>query len=194
VNFSALILAGGQSRRMGSDKAWVQVDGEPLLKRTVELARLLPVEEILISGKAGSDYSAVGCPVLLDIKGGIGPLAGIERGLAAVKSPWLLVLAVDLPQMTAQFIRKLIGQCGSQTGVVPEVQGHLEPLAAVYPKQCHATVTQLIAQRRYSARGFAEACMEEKLVRKFSVSSQDAACFLNCNTPDDLVLIGRRKV
>src|ERR1051325_1673089 len=108
MDLSAVILAGGRSRRMGRDKAWLEFRGRPLIVRAVELARGLGVREIFISGRAEVDYSQLNCRVLLDEQPGLGPVAGIERALQAAEAPLLLVLAVDLPRMTPDFLNQLI--------------------------------------------------------------------------------------
>ena len=78
MNFSAVILAGGQSRRMGRDKAWLPLDGQPLLARQIELVRELAPEELFISGRSDTDYTRLGCPVLTDEFTDAGPLAGLR--------------------------------------------------------------------------------------------------------------------
>lgn len=185
MKLSAVILAGGRSRRMGRDKAWLEVEGRPLLVRAVETVRALGVKKIFISGRADVDYSTLKLPVLIDLEPGCGPLGGIERGLDAASSPLLLVLAVDLPQMTTAFLEKLLASCDSQAGAVPELEGGLEPLAAIYPKRCHAIAMQCRAGGRRAAREFARACLRENAVKIFPVAATDAALFANCNTPSD---------
>jgi molybdopterin-guanine dinucleotide biosynthesis protein A len=186
VKLSAVILAGGASRRMGRDKAWMECQGQPLIARALAQLRELRVEEVFISGRPGVDYAALNCPMLLDREPGLGPVAGIERALQAARQPRLLVLAVDLPQMTAVFLRRLIAHCGAQTGVVPQVRGALEPLAAVYPKPCHALAVSFLDAGRRSARDFAEACVQAGMVRVWPVAPADADFFANWNTPADV--------
>ena len=105
---SAIILAGGESRRMGRDKAWIEWEGRPLIGWAVDKVRRLGIEEIFISGRPDGDYAQLGCPVLFDLEPGLGPLGGIERGLHHCTSPLLLVLAVDLPRITAECLGKLV--------------------------------------------------------------------------------------
>jgi molybdenum cofactor guanylyltransferase len=187
MNLSAVILAGGESRRMGQDKAWLEVDGQPLLSRALSAVRAAGIREILISGRAGTDYSALDCPVLFDLEPGRGPLGGIERGLHAATSPLVLVLAVDLPRMTAAFLRQLAGHCEPLTGAVPVLKGEPEPLAAIYPRRCHQLVLECLLKCRLSARDFVEACRREHAVRPFTVRAADAPCFANWNTPADVL-------
>jgi molybdenum cofactor guanylyltransferase len=186
LQLSAVILAGGESKRMGRDKAWVEWAGQALLPRAVDTIRALGVREILISGRAGQDYSALGCPVLLDLKPGFGPLGGIERALQACVTPLLLVLAVDLPLMSTAFLEKLVARCDPLTGVVPERNGQLEPLAAIYPRRCHALVEDFIADARHAVCDFATACCHQGAVRYWQVAAEDAGCLVNCNHPADL--------
>ncbi len=186
MNLSAVILAGGESSRMGRDKAWVEINGESLIVRAIRTVRDSGITEVSISGRAGIDYGALGCPVLLDRESGSGPLAGIERALGATQAQLLLVLAVDLPRMTAAFLRKLTKRCDPYTGVVPKLSGQLEPLAAVYPKRCHFIARDCLCRCRLAARDFAEACRRERAVRTFVVPHADFRCFDNCNTLADL--------
>jgi molybdopterin-guanine dinucleotide biosynthesis protein A len=185
MNLSAVILAGGESSRMGRDKAWIEADGTPLIFRALFTVRELPLQEVFISGRAGTDYSGLQCPVLFDLEPGCGPLGGIERALQAASSPLVLVLAVDLPNLTTAFLRKLMQRCDALTGAVPKLRGTLEPLAAIYPRRCHLIACDCLVKGR-RARDFAEVCIREHAVRTFPVPPGDFACFENWNSPDDV--------
>ncbi len=185
MDLSAVILAGGESRRMGRDKAWLELDGVPLIVRALQTVRGLGVDELFISGRADGDYSSLRCSVLHDLEPGFGPLGGIERALHACGSPLVLVLAVDLPHMRTDFLAKLIARADAITGVVPLLEGGLEPLAAIYPRRAHEIAFRHIAQSRHSVCDFAEACRRQQAVRTFRVTSLDAACFANWNSPVD---------
>jgi molybdopterin-guanine dinucleotide biosynthesis protein A len=100
----------------------------------------------------------------------------------------MLVLAVDLPRMTAGFLRKLAGHCDPLTGVIPKLKGQLEPLAAVYPKRCRFIARDCLFKCRLAARDFAEACLRERAVRTFAVPRADLGCFDNWNRPSDIAI------
>ena len=191
MNLSAVILAGGESRRMGRDKAWLEMGGQPLIRRALSTVRDAGIQGIVISGRAGADYSSLGCPVLFDLEPGCGPLGGIERALSAATAPLVLVLAVDLPGVTAAFLRKLAAHCDPLTGAVPKLRGEIEPLAAIYPKRCHVIARDCLLKFRHAARDFAEACQRERAVRTFAVSGTDAMCFDNWNSPADVAALRR---
>jgi len=189
VSFSAVILAGGQSSRMGRDKAWLAVGGQSLLARQVRLLRDAGACEVFISGRAGADYGALGCRVLTDRFPGAGPLAGIEVALDAASAPLLLVLAVDMPHMSADVLQQLVGQCTETTGVVPRLAGAIEPLAAIYPKLALPLVMEMLskpAAKSPGARAFAERCVAADLVRFVDAPVDSASCFANWNSPADV--------
>ena len=186
MNLSAVILAGGQSSRMGRDKAWIEIDGQPLIARAVRTVRDSGISEIFISGRAGTDYSPLRCPVLLDLNPCFGPMAGIERALDATQAPLMLVLAVDLPRMTAAFLHKLAAQCDPLTGAIPKLNGEIEPLAAIYPKRCRFFARDCLLKFSHAARDFAHACLRERAVRSFRVQNTDTPCFENWNRSSDV--------
>ena len=185
MEFSAVILAGGKSSRMGCDKAFLEIGGQTLLTRQIQLVRAAGAAEVFISGRAGVDYSASGNRVLTDKFPDAGPLAGIASALEAMTSPRLLVLAVDLPGMTADFLRTLAEDCPENCGVVPRVHGNLEPLAAIYPKAALPLATALLAEKNFAVRSFATRCEQAGLVSFVEYRETAASFFWNWNSPTD---------
>ncbi len=145
MTFSTVILAGGRSSRMGRDKAFLEVDGRPLLARQIELVLEAGAQEVFISGRPEVNYAAFGCRLLNDRVLDAGPLGGIESALAAAPTPLVLILAVDMPHMNAELLRRLASHCSDRTGAIPRVEGNIEPLAAFYPKAAWQLVRQLLA-------------------------------------------------
>lgn len=186
MSFSAVILAGGKSSRMGRDKAFLEIGGQTLLARQIQLVRDAGAEEVFISGRADADYTAFGCAVLKDKFPEAGPLAGIERALDEASSPLLLVLAVDLPGMSADWLRQLAARCSKNSGAVPRVRGNLEPLAAFYPKAALPLAVSLLHENSNAVKHFAERCAQAALVNFVDVAGDEARFFLNCNSPADL--------
>jgi molybdopterin-guanine dinucleotide biosynthesis protein A len=190
--FNAVILAGGKSSRMGRDKAWLEINGQPLLARQIELARTLGAAEVFISGRAATDYSRFGCPVLQDRFPNAGPLAGIESALAATTAPVLLALAVDMPEMVVACLEKIRAACGEHCGVIPQVGGRIEPLAGFYPKAALDLAVELLGRQRAGAEtgapgptDFARECVNRKLAAFVEVPATEARYFTNLNSPED---------
>ena len=190
MNFSAVILAGGRSQRMGRDKASLLVQGRSLLVRQVELARELGAAEVFISGRAGADYEALGCAICTDRFEDAGPLAGIESALAAISTELLLVLAVDMPNLGAGPLQAVIAQCAENRGGIPRVDNRIEPLAAVYPRSALKLVRELLEGGRKAATHFAERCVDLKLATFIEFPRAEAGHFANWNTPADLSDVG----
>ena len=191
MKFSAVILAGGKSTRMGRDKAWLPLDGQPLLAQQIAVVRKLKPVELFISGRADTDYSSLGCPVLTDEFADAGPLAGIAAGLKAASAPLVLVLAVDMPDMTSGALRRLLERCTPGVGIVPRVNHRVEPLAAYYPKAAAPLAVDLLKRQLRAVRTFAEQCKHAGLVAVHDVAEADWKCFANWNSPDDPPLPGQ---
>jgi molybdopterin-guanine dinucleotide biosynthesis protein A len=191
--FSAVILAGGQSSRMGRDKATVELGGQTLLARQLALARGVGATEIFISGRAGFDYGVTAARILTDRFPNAGPLAGIERALAEMSASQLLVLAVDMPRLTAELLQKLAQVCGKECGVVPEIRGRIEPLAAFYPQRAHDFAVKMLMEERSNSNhrtpgptDFARRGVDAGMLRLVTLSDAEAELFANVNSPEDL--------
>ena len=194
MNFGVVILAGGQSSRMGRDKAELLLAGETLLARQIKLVRAVGATEVFISGRAGPDYTQFGCLVLTDNFPHAGPLAGIESALQKCRNPLLLVLAVDMPQMPVAVLAELIKQSDGENGIIPRLAGHAEPLAALYPRIAASLATELLRSARVSAAGgspgvgiFAARCVQEGWARYHDLPAEMARCFKSWNAPQDII-------
>lgn len=130
---TAFVLAGGKSTRMGSDKAFVVLDGKTLLERALQAARSV-TQDVLIVG-ASSKFSAY-APVVEDVFLDRGPLGGIHAALSATATDLNVILAVDLPFVEEAFLRFLLkaAQETNAMAVVPRAAGGWQPLCAVYRK------------------------------------------------------------
>jgi len=185
MNFSAVILAGGKSSRMGRDKARLEIAGQTLLARQIALVRDAGAREVFISVRMGVDHAA-GCIVLVDKFPDAGPLAGIERALDASTSPLLLVLAVDMPAMNGTILGNLIAACSDVCGAIPKTRQGTEPLAAIYPKTALERLNLELGQGKTpGARWFADECVAAGLARFVEVTEAESGCFASCNSPED---------
>jgi molybdenum cofactor guanylyltransferase len=186
MKLSAVILAGGKSSRMGRDKARLEIGGQSLLARQIQLMQKIGAGEIFVSGRSDRDDAEFGCPVLTDRFAEAGPLAGIERALAAAAWPWLLVVAVDMPNLTPDILRRLIERSRGATGVIPRVGGRLQPLAAIYPRGAGSLATAQLTAEVRAAAAFAEHCVRSGLAEFQDVADVDAHHFTSWNTPADV--------
>lgn len=188
IPFAAVLLAGGRSRRMGRDKALLPLaDGRPLWQRQLDVLRALQPAELFISGPA-----RVGFPpdisLLADATPGRGPLSGIAAALGAMRSPLLVVLAVDLPRMTAAFLRELLAESLENRGTVPRhgTSGFYEPLAAVYPARSSPLAEAQLASGDWSLQSFVRVAVAAGQLRDRPLQPPaETGRFVNWNTPAD---------
>jgi molybdenum cofactor guanylyltransferase len=181
---SAVLLAGGKSSRMGRDKAFLVFDGQPLWRRQMEKLRQLSPEQIMVSGPPRKEWSD--CHVIADEVDHAGPLAGIAAALGKCTTSHLVVLAVDLPMMTSNFLQSLLALCGEKRGAVPRNAASFEPLAAVYPANCAFLAESALRDGDLSLQSFARKGTNEKWLVEREISESEILLFTNLNTPADL--------
>lgn len=131
------VLAGGQSRRMGRDKALLPLGDQTLIERVLAAARPLACPGLIVGDP--TTHSHFGWPVLSDHHPGRGPLGGLYTALSTTAAP-VLLLACDLPFLTPVFLRYLVSRRGPHQAVVPHTATGLQPLCALYEPSCMATV------------------------------------------------------
>jgi molybdopterin-guanine dinucleotide biosynthesis protein A len=149
-----VVLAGGESRRMGSAKAQVAVDGEPLWQRQVRVLRGAGAERVVLIRRRGQGPIAFG-DQRLDVFARSGPLAGLHAALGAGCHRWVAVLAVDMPGIDAPWFSWLLGFCRPGLGAMARHAEAVEPLAAIYPAQARTEIAGLLARRDLSVGRFA---------------------------------------
>lgn len=184
--FAAVLLAGGKSRRMGRDKALLPLpDGRTLWERQRDVLHALEPAEWFVSGSWREGFPA-DLPWLADAVADRGPLAGITAALKEMRSSRLVVLAVDLPAMTANFLRALL-QESSTAGMVPQrANGFFEPLAAVYPKFAVSTAEQALRREELALQRFVRGLVSGGLAVARPITETETSLFANWNHPDDL--------
>jgi molybdopterin-guanine dinucleotide biosynthesis protein A len=177
---SALILAGGKATRFGGiAKHLLVVDGETIFARQVRV--LAPrVAEILVS----STEDIAGYRTVRDSVAGAGPLAGIAAGLAAAKTPWLLVVAGDMPYLDGDMIDHMIALAPFDPDAIGVRVGDLpEPLLCLLHTRVLPTVEHRLASRRFKASGL---FTHESLRVRWLTCDADPRSFRNVNSPEDL--------
>lgn len=169
---------------MGRDKAFLEIDGVPLWSRQIGTLAALHPREIFIAGPRHAAWISAGCEIITDAQENAGPLAGLVAGLRRCATPLLLALGVDLPCMSAPYLRALLTRCEPGRGRVP-LTDRLEPLAAVYPRAVLALAEEQLAGGEYSLQRFADRCIAAELLLREPVSPADLLLFHNVNTPAD---------
>ncbi len=185
--FSAAILAGGRSSRMGRDKAFLPLapNGEPLINHQAALLRRIGCGELIISGRLGVDYGVPGSRVVTDTMIDSGPLAGLVALLTAARHPWVMAIAVDLPHLTTDYLAKLLAAGAGVSGVVPLGAGGYEPLVGLYPQKMLPLMKDSLAAGRLSLQPLLHTAVAEGLLRPLAIEAHEQVLFTNWNTPAD---------
>jgi molybdopterin-guanine dinucleotide biosynthesis protein A len=186
ADVAAFVLAGGKSTRMGSDKAFVMLEGRTLLARALELAHTVS-DNVRIVGSA--EKFAAFAPVVEDVFRECGPLGGIHAALRASSAELNLMLAVDVPFVPAALLRYLMERARSSDAVatVPRAGGGWQPLCAVYRREFGEGAEKALGGGRYRidallAGADVQAIGEEELGR----AGFAAGMFCNLNTKEEL--------
>jgi molybdenum cofactor guanylyltransferase len=147
---TAIILAGGNSQRMGRDKANLLLGEQTLLQRvTATMQQVFP--RVIVS--VCQPRPEINLPQVCDEQLNAGPLAGLVASLSRITTPWAFVVACDMPFVESAVVELLAKFRCQYQGVVPVVQGHPQPLAAFYASSCLAVMRESLLTQDKSLRG-----------------------------------------
>jgi molybdopterin-guanine dinucleotide biosynthesis protein A len=191
---AGFILAGGASSRMGRDKGLLDFGGVPLILQTARLIEPLVAQVTLVGSPRR--YTKLGLRVIADdvhvqsrpSSTGCGPLAGIATALGATQSPWNLILACDMPYLSAEWIDWLLSRALRSRGeaVVPRTERGIEPLAAVYRRECGAQIAAALARgARKVSDAIEELSVDHVYPREWRRIDPHGLILKNMNAPGD---------
>ena len=186
MNISAVLLAGGESQRMGKDKATLLFRGKPLWQIQLELLRKLEPTEIFVSARTDLPWRPGNVHFVADDPPSRGPLSGLAAALARMRAKHLLALAIDMPFMTEKYLRFLCGQIEPRRGVVAKIDDRFEPLAAIYPQEVIANVQSALSGKDFSLQTVTGRLVAARKLQVMPVTSQERKLFLNLNELADL--------
>lgn len=190
---SAVVLAGGRSRRLGQDKSLLVVDGQPLITRTVAKLTALS-DDLVVVTNSPERYEPYALPVRFvpDERRGVGALMGVYSGLKAARHSHALVVACDMPFLNVSLLRYMQGLVIFQPTaerrdvIIPRIGGFLEPLHAVYGKTCMPVMERLLEQGQRQIIAFFPD-VQVRYVEGQEIDRHDPLhlSFVNVNTQED---------
>ena len=186
MKLSAVLLAGGESRRLGQDKATAMFQGEPLWRRQLTLLQRINPSEIMISARTEPPWRPPEIAYVEDAPPSRGPLTGIVAALAQMKGTHLLVLAVDMPFMSKAQLQSLCHLCQPNCGVVPRVRDQAEGLAAIYPQDSLNHLSECLKRGELSLQLVTHKLARVGMLSVLSVSPDEEALYRSINLPEDL--------
>ncbi len=183
---SIAVLAGGQSKRMGQDKAFLEVGGQGVIERV--LSRVKPLtDDLFISTNAPQRYEEFGLRLVTDIYPDKAALGGIYSVIHAARHPHVLVVACDMPFLNTTLLQYLIDLAPTADVIIPLIEPpQPETMHAVYSKNCLPAIESRLLANKLRIIGF----FEEVAVRYVSREEvarfdPDFYSFINMNTPED---------
>ena len=177
---TATLFAGGGSRRMGTDKAALTVEGETLLERTARVADEAGLAVVVVGRARPEGWTREGVRFVPDDVSGAGPLGALTTALGRLGEP-LLALACDLPLLSADALGWLAAQTPGLHGLAVQREGKAEPLFSVYTPACLPLAGARLAAGRLSLRGLIEAGAFARVDAPDWVTAR----LVNVNTPEE---------
>lgn len=199
---TGIILAGGRSKRMGREKAWVDLAGRPLVRWVLDALREVTDEQIIVARELG-ELATLGIPVVIDQFRRRGPLTGIHAGLKAGSTDLSLVVACDLPLVRPKLLGYLAGAVGTAPAAVPYAsegpppspgeyttarEAGLQPLCAAYRQACIGPLELLMASGTFPTATLISIIHARVIPPEaWRAYDPDGRSFFNVNTPEDVI-------
>lgn len=182
---TAIILAGGKSSRMGQDKSFLELAGKPLIKITIDTLSEI-FKSLLIITNNPEPYKTFGIRVAGDSIKDCGPLGGIYTGLTIAETTNNFIVACDMPFLNKELIYYMVKEIQDYDVVVPEFNGRLEPLCAIYSKNCIKPIENQIFNQKLKVTDFFKSLkvrvIKDKEIKQFD---PEGLYFTNINTRED---------
>ena len=193
-NLTGIILSGGKSIRMGENKAFIKIEGTPIIQRIQTLFERL-FDEIIIVTHEKELFSNLHAKIYSDIIPHRGVLGGLYTGLFFSSFTFSFCVACDMPFLNESVIKYLMKNIENSDIVVPKTRDGLHPLHAIYSKNCIDPIKKMIDQGKYRVVDFYP-MVKVKIIDENEFVSLDPnrESFINVNTPEELVLINKRKI
>lgn len=189
-SLAGIVLAGGKSQRMGTDKARLALpDGRPVIQSVLEVVESVCGEVVVVVDVPGRcEELGLRARCVSDIVPERGPLGGLQAGLMAVEAPFALAVACDMPFLNPRLLHYMAALPQDYEALVPIIRGRWQPLHAIYAKACLATVEELLSQGLLALTDLLSRLQVRALpfatARRFD---PQGLSFLNLNEPQDLM-------
>ena len=185
---TGLIIAGGKSRRLGIDKRFLDIGGRTCIQRVLDAYRGV-FDEILIVADAVELFRSLGVRVVVDLIPGRAALGGLYTGLHYAASERVFAAAADMPWITPATIQIVLDRACAGDIVIPDLEGKLQPMHAVYSKSCLPFLRTLLEAGTLKVQELCK-CPELRVQRipqaVFTGVDPHLRSFFNINTPEDL--------
>lgn len=179
------ILAGGRSRRFGSNKALISVGGARLIDRVIDSIQTI-CDPILLIANDLKPYYDVRAALVKDVIPHQGPLGAIYTALLFSPHEWVFVKATDMPYINLNVARKMYELTANCDGVAPVLDGRYEPLFALYSRRCLPAIAEILQSKERKVTSFYRKVKIRALQEaEWRAIDEEGRSFLNINTLED---------
>ncbi len=179
-NITGIILAGGKSSRMGTDKGFLELNNKPFARYSIEALQPLVSKILIVSDDA--KYDTFGLKRITDCTKNAGPVAGIYSGLEASKTEWNLILSCDIPLITSHVLQKLIIAVDDASDIIQaESNGKTMPLIALYKRSVKTKFLELLQNDERRLRIVVNQCS----FKNVALDKVNIDATMNINTKED---------
>jgi molybdenum cofactor guanylyltransferase len=189
MKISAVLFAGGESRRMGKEKATLLFRGKPLWQIQLETLGKLEPKEIFVSARTDPVWRPADVHFVADDPPSRGPLSGLAASLARMRTKHLLSLAIDMPFIAGTYLRFLCDGIEPHRGVIARIDDRFEPLAAVYPQEASADCHRALSSTDFSLQTLATHLVVAGKLRVIPITEDKRKFFLNLNELSDVAAL-----
>lgn len=184
---SVAVLAGGESSRMGANKALMTIGGRSLIERVLDRVAGLG-DEVMVIANQPEPYAPLGLPIYPDVLPGNGPLGGLYTAISHSAGDHTLVVSCDQPFLNRDLLDYLIGLRAGYDVVVPlNRDGYPQSMYAVYGRGCLGAIRQRLDADRLKVIGFyRDVRVREVTPEEIDRFDPERLSFINVNTPDEL--------
>ncbi|MGD9578755.1 MAG: molybdenum cofactor guanylyltransferase [Syntrophorhabdus sp.] len=188
MDITCAILAGGKSTRMGKDKATIEVCNKPLIQQVYEKAQHV-FRKILIVSSVHEQFPGIDAPIVQDISPLRSSMVGIASALLSADTPYVFVLACDMPFVTSQSIEHVLKEIHGEDIIIPRTQYGWEALHAVYNRSCLSVMITHIGLQRLKITGILPFFSVREVWENPAFINGEISAFTNINVEEDLSLI-----
>ncbi|MGC1205970.1 MAG: molybdenum cofactor guanylyltransferase [Flavobacteriaceae bacterium] len=180
-NITGIILAGGKSSRMATDKGFLLLNGKPFVQYSIDALKPLVSEIMIVSDN--QDYDIFGLKRINDITKNAGPVAGIYSGLEASSNEYNLILSCDIPLISSEILQQLIDNIDNESQIIQvESQGKSMPLIALYKKELASTFDTFLKNEERRLRIVIKSCKSKNII----LEKEHEFSTMNVNTQNEL--------
>ncbi|MCB4807093.1 molybdenum cofactor guanylyltransferase [Tamlana sp. 62-3] len=179
-HITGIVLAGGKSSRMGTDKGFLKLNNKYFVSHSIDALKPLVSETLIVSDN--KDYDVFKCQRVEDTIKNSGPVAGIYSGLAASKTKWNLILSCDIPLIKTEILQKLLNEIPNDfDAVLTKSNNRLMPLIGLYKKSCRNTFKNALQNNEKRLQMVLKSLKTKQIVLK----NNEQQTTTNINTPNE---------